>query len=88
MLYDKDRATRRHAETGSNMLKRNAHNNLKKTSVDSITIDDIDEMGYITTDSLEDMDGHELGDQSQTTNNAPTPNVYSEAPAPTRNKKI
>lgn len=44
-------------------------------------------MGYINTDSLEDMEGHELGDQSQTTNDAPTPNVYSEAPAPTRNKK-
>ncbi|PHT48448.1 hypothetical protein CQW23_12656 [Capsicum baccatum] len=33
------------------------------------------------------MEGHELGDQSQTTNDASTPNVYSEAPAPTRNNK-
>ncbi|PHT25110.1 hypothetical protein CQW23_20031 [Capsicum baccatum] len=88
MLYGRDRATEKHAETSSDMLKRNANKNLKKLSVDSITIDDIDEMGYINTDSLKDMEGHELGDQSQTTNDAPTPNVYSEAPTPTRNKKF
>ncbi|PHT42651.1 hypothetical protein CQW23_16676 [Capsicum baccatum] len=69
------------------MLKRNAHKNSKNSSADSFTIDEIDELGYINTNSLEDMKGHEQGDQSQTTNDAPTPNVYSEASAPTRNKK-
>ncbi|PHU22453.1 hypothetical protein BC332_07560 [Capsicum chinense] len=44
-------------------------------------------MSYINTDSLEDMEANELHDQSQTTNDVPAPNVYSEAPAPSRNKK-
>ncbi|KAF3615833.1 hypothetical protein FXO38_34891 [Capsicum annuum] len=87
MLYGKDRATGKHAETGSDMLKRNAHKYSKNSSADSFIIDEIDEMGYINTNSLEDMEGHEQGDQSQTTNDAPTPNVYSEAPTPTKNKK-
>ncbi|KAF3643064.1 putative NAC domain-containing protein 66-like [Capsicum annuum] len=61
MLYGKDRATEKHAETGSDMLKRNAHKNPKKSSADSFTIDEIDEMGYINTDSLKDMEVHEQG---------------------------
>ncbi|KAF3635961.1 hypothetical protein FXO38_24402 [Capsicum annuum] len=87
MLYGKHRATRKYVEIDSNMLKRNAHKNPRKLGVDSFTIDKIDEVGYKNTDSLEDIEAHELGDQSQETNDAPTPNVYSEAPAPTRNKK-
>ncbi|PHT59847.1 hypothetical protein CQW23_02210 [Capsicum baccatum] len=46
-----------------------------------------DDMCFINTDSLEDMVGHEQGDQSQATNDVPTPNVYSEAQTPSRNKK-
>ncbi|PHT93642.1 hypothetical protein T459_01524 [Capsicum annuum] len=76
MLYGKDRAAEKHAETGSDMLKRNAHKNPKKSSADSFTIDEIDEMGYTNTDSLKDMEVHEQGYQSQATNDAPTPNVY------------
>ncbi|PHT65649.1 hypothetical protein T459_30074 [Capsicum annuum] len=87
MLYEKDTATGKHAETGSDMLKRNAHKNSKRSSVDSFTIDEIDEMGYINTDSLEDIEGREQGDQSQATNDVPTPNVYLEAPTPIKNKK-
>ncbi|PHT59432.1 hypothetical protein CQW23_01795 [Capsicum baccatum] len=33
------------------------------------------------------MEGHKMDDQSQATNDAPTPNVYSETPALTKNKK-
>ncbi|KAF3662441.1 hypothetical protein FXO38_03986 [Capsicum annuum] len=59
----------------------------KKSSADSFNIHEIDEMGYINTDSLGHMEVHELGDQSQATNDAPTTNIYSEASAPTINKK-
>ncbi|PHT36110.1 Betaine aldehyde dehydrogenase, chloroplastic [Capsicum baccatum] len=65
MLYGKDRATGKHAETGSDMLKRNTHKNLRKLSADSLTINEIDDMVFINIDSLEDMEGHEQGDQSQ-----------------------
>ncbi|PHT38411.1 hypothetical protein CQW23_21984 [Capsicum baccatum] len=64
MLYGKDRATGKYAKTGSDMLKRNTHKNSRKLTVDSLTIDEIDDMGFINTDSLEDMEGHEQGDQS------------------------
>ncbi|KAF3658997.1 hypothetical protein FXO38_12889 [Capsicum annuum] len=87
MLYGKNRATTKHDETGSDMLKRNAHKNPRKSSVDSFSIHEINKIGYINTDSLKDMEGHELGNQSQATNDAPTPNIYSEAPVPTKNKK-
>ncbi|KAF3662410.1 hypothetical protein FXO37_12467 [Capsicum annuum] len=82
-----NRATTKHDETGSDMLKRNAHKNPRKSSVDSFSIHEINKIGYINTDSLKDMEGHELGNQSQATNDAPTPNIYSEAPVPTKNKK-
>ncbi|PHU09311.1 hypothetical protein BC332_21171 [Capsicum chinense] len=87
MLYGKNRATAKHDKTGSDMLKRNAHKNPRKSSVDSFSIHEINKIGYINTDSLKDMEGHELGNQSLATNDAPTPNIYSEAPVPTRNKK-
>ncbi|KAF3627392.1 hypothetical protein FXO38_28788 [Capsicum annuum] len=87
MLYGKDRATGKHAETGSNMLKRNTYKNSRKSSVDSLTIDEIDDMNFINTDSLEDMKGHEQGDQTQASSNMPTPTVYSEEPTPSKNKK-
>ncbi|PHU04842.1 Betaine aldehyde dehydrogenase, chloroplastic [Capsicum chinense] len=61
MLYGKDRATGKHVETGSDMLKRNTHKNLRKLSADSFTINEIDDMGFINTDSLEDMERHEQG---------------------------
>ncbi|PHT35800.1 hypothetical protein CQW23_23500 [Capsicum baccatum] len=66
-----DRATGKHAETGLDMLKRNAYKNLRKLSVDSLTIDEIDDMDFINIDSLKDTVGHEQGDQSQETNDVP-----------------
>ncbi|PHU26244.1 hypothetical protein BC332_04576 [Capsicum chinense] len=87
MLYGKDRATRKHAETGSDMLKRNTFKNPRKSSADSLTIDEIDDMGFINIDSLEDMEGYEQGDQSQAPSDVPTHTVYSEEPTPSRNKK-
>ncbi|KAF3655808.1 hypothetical protein FXO37_15738 [Capsicum annuum] len=86
-LYEKDRATGKHAETGSDMLKRNTYKNSRKSSVDSLTIDEIDDMDFINIDSLEDMEGHEQGDQTQAYSDVPTPTVYSEEPTPSRNKK-
>ncbi|PHT59795.1 hypothetical protein CQW23_02158 [Capsicum baccatum] len=86
-LYGKDRATGKHAETGSDMLKRNTYKNSIKSRVDSLTIDEIDDMDFINTDSLEDMEGHEQGDQTQAFSDVPTPTVYSEKPTPSRNKK-
>ncbi|KAF3622792.1 hypothetical protein FXO38_31091 [Capsicum annuum] len=65
MLYGKNRAIGKHGETGSDMLKRNTYKNLRKLSADSLTINEIDDMGFINTDSLEDMERHEQGDQSQ-----------------------
>ncbi|MCE3051589.1 hypothetical protein HAX54_050270, partial [Datura stramonium] len=87
MLYGKDRATGKHAETDSDMLKRNAHKNLKRSSTDSLTIDDVDEMIYMNTASLENIERHEQAEQTQPTNDAPTSNVYPEAPTPAKNKK-
>ncbi|MCD7461252.1 hypothetical protein HAX54_045745 [Datura stramonium] len=82
-----DRAIRKHVESGSNMLKRNAHKNLKISSTDSLTIDDVDEMIYMNTASLENIEGHEQAEQTQPTNDAPTSNVYPKAPTPAKNKK-
>ncbi|MCD7453538.1 hypothetical protein HAX54_021273 [Datura stramonium] len=76
MLYGNDRATGKHVESGSDMLKRNAHKNLKRSSADSSTIDDIDEIIYMDTASLKNIEGHEQGEKSQPTNDAPTSNVY------------
>ncbi|PHU14064.1 hypothetical protein BC332_15269 [Capsicum chinense] len=86
-LYGKDRATGKHAETGSDMLKRNTYKNSRKSIVDSLTIDEIDDMDFINTDSLEDMKGHEQGDQTQAYSDVPAPTVYSEEPTPSINKK-
>ncbi|PHU30508.1 hypothetical protein BC332_02601 [Capsicum chinense] len=87
MLYGKDRVTGKHAETGLDMLKRNTYKNPRKSSVDSLTIDEIDDMAFINIDSLEDMEGHKQGDQSQAPSDVPTHTVYSKGPTPSRNKK-
>ncbi|KAM3217108.1 hypothetical protein P3L10_026551 [Capsicum annuum] len=44
-------------------------------------------MGFINIDSLEDMEGHEQGNQSQAPRDVPTHTVYSEEPTHSRNKK-
>ncbi|MCD7451909.1 hypothetical protein HAX54_013988 [Datura stramonium] len=65
----------------------NAHKNLKRSSTDSLTIDDVDEMIYMNTASLENIKGHEQAEQTQLTNDASISNVYPEALSPAKNKK-
>lgn len=86
MLYGKDRATGKHAETGLDMLKRSANKNLKKSNVDPLTIDEVDEMIYTNAASLENIDEYGQSEQSEATDYAPTHNVYLEAPTPIKNK--
>ncbi|KAK4351302.1 hypothetical protein RND71_030615 [Anisodus tanguticus] len=53
VLYGKDIAIGKHAETRSKMLKRATSDNLKRSSTSSVTIDDIDELIYENVASLE-----------------------------------
>lgn len=87
MLYGKDRANGKHAETGPDMLKRIANKNLKKSSVDPLTIDEVDKMIYTNAASLKNIDEYGQSEQSEATDYAPTHNVYPEALAPIKKKK-
>ncbi|XP_059275266.1 uncharacterized protein LOC132029885 [Lycium ferocissimum] len=58
ILYGKDRATGKHAETGPDMLKRGARKNLKRSSTSSLTIDEVDEMISVNLASLENTEEH------------------------------
>ncbi|XP_060197931.1 uncharacterized protein LOC132626919 [Lycium barbarum] len=72
ILYGKDRATGKHAETGPDMLKRGARKNLKRSSTSSLTIDEVDEMILVNAASLENTEEHGQDKQNQPTNGEPT----------------
>ncbi|XP_009795718.2 uncharacterized protein LOC142164686 [Nicotiana tabacum] len=86
VLYGKDRATGKHAETGSDMLKRSAHNNSRRSSTASLTIDEVDELISMNVASLENTEKDGQDEQEQTTPKTPTLNAYSEAPISNKNK--
>lgn len=74
------------------MLKRNAHKNFKKSSVDSLTIEEVDKLIYMNTIFLNSMKEHEENEPSQPSSDIPISNIYPEAstqtPTPSRNKII
>nr|XP_009793836.1 PREDICTED: uncharacterized protein LOC104240661 [Nicotiana sylvestris] len=76
VLYGKDRATGKHAETGSDMLKRSAHNNSRRSSTASLTIDEVDELISMNDAPLENTEKDGQDEQEQTTPKTPTLNAY------------
>ncbi|TMW82645.1 hypothetical protein EJD97_005479, partial [Solanum chilense] len=87
MLYGKDRASGKHADTGPDMLKRGTNKNLKRSSTSSLTIEEADEMISMNDASLENTEGDKLDEQSQPINDALKSDVSSKVPTHERNKK-
>ncbi|KAK4721524.1 hypothetical protein R3W88_011757 [Solanum pinnatisectum] len=75
MIYGKDRASGKHAETGPDMLKRVTDKNLKRSSTCSLIIEEVDEMISMNGASLQPI------------NDAPKSDVSSKVPTHQRNKK-
>ncbi|XP_019260030.1 PREDICTED: mitogen-activated protein kinase mpkC-like [Nicotiana attenuata] len=82
-----NRATGKQAETGADMVKRGARNNLRKSSDSSLTIDEVDELISMNAASLENIEEHGQHEQYQSTQEARKSNAYSEVPTSSRNKK-
>ncbi|KAH0713630.1 hypothetical protein KY289_009589 [Solanum tuberosum] len=70
MLYGKDRASGKHAETGPDILKRDTNKNLKRSSTSLLTIEEVDEMISMNGASLENTEGDKQDEQSQPINDA------------------
>lgn len=87
MLYGKDRASGKHADTGPDMLKRGTNNNLKRSSTSSLTIEEADEMISMNDASLENTEGDKPDKQSQPINDALKSYVSSKVSTHERNKK-
>jgi len=86
-LYGRDRATGKQAETGADMVKRGACNNLRKSRDSPLTIDEVDELISMNAASLENIEEHGQHEQYQSTQEARKSNAYSEVPTSSRNKK-
>ncbi|XP_019264837.1 PREDICTED: uncharacterized protein LOC109242431 [Nicotiana attenuata] len=86
-LYGRNRDTGKQAETGANMVKRGARNNLRKSSDSSLTIDEVDEVISMNVASLENIEEHGQHEQDQSTQEARKSYVYLEVPTSSRNKK-
>ncbi|KAK4721522.1 hypothetical protein R3W88_011755 [Solanum pinnatisectum] len=87
MLYGKDGASGKHAEIGSDMLKRGTNKNLKRSSTSSLTIEEVDEMISMNDASLQNTKGDKQDEQSQPINDAPKSDVSSKVPTQQRDKK-
>ncbi|KAG5590071.1 hypothetical protein H5410_040585 [Solanum commersonii] len=86
MLYGKERASGKHAETGPDMLKRDTNKNLKRSSTSLLNIEEVDKMISINGASLENTEGDKQDEQSQPINDAPKLDVSSKVPTHQRNK--
>ncbi|XP_060205093.1 uncharacterized protein LOC132632956 isoform X2 [Lycium barbarum] len=87
VIYGKDRATGKYAETGPEMLRRCARDNLKRPSTTSVTIDDIDELVSENVASLENTEEYGQAEHEQPTDAAAKLNVSSRTPLTNKTKR-